>query len=66
MFFKKSDESKLQPKYKATYKSLYSGDIQEINIIKPTSALAYALRQNEDIWEMYILVCVTPLDKSEQ
>lgn len=60
MFLKKKDEQQ-QLKYKATYKSLYSGSIKEFAIAEPANALAYSLQHGEGIWEMYVLISVIPL-----
>lgn len=65
MFFKRKDESE-KPKYKATYKSLYSGNTKEFTVVEPTKALAYFLQKGEGILEMYTLVSIMPLDKVEQ
>ena len=65
MFLKRKDEQKQLKKYKATYKSLYSGNVKEFAIAEPTNALAYFLQKGEGISEMYILISVTPLDVAE-
>lgn len=65
MFFKRKDEPK-NPKYKATYKSLHSGNIKEFAIVEPTEALANFLQKGDDIWEMYMLASVTPLNEEER
>lgn len=65
MFFKRKDEPS-NPKYKATYKSLHSGNIKEFAIVEPTEAQANFLQKGNNIWEMYILVSVTPLSEKEQ
>ena len=52
-------------KYKAIYKSLYSGNTKELNVIAPTQALSGFLEEDNDIWEVYMLVSVMPLDKIE-
>ena len=65
MFFKRKDEPK-NPKYKATYRGSYNGNIKEFAIAEPTEALTAFLQKNEeDIWEMYALVNIAPLSKEE-
>lgn len=66
MFFKKEKENKQeQPQklYKATYKSLHSGNIKEFKIECQTKTLTSFLQKGENIWEMYMLVSVTPLEE---
>lgn len=65
MFFKRKDESK-KPIYKAIYKSLHSGETKVFAVAEPTEALVNFLQKGEDIWEMYMLVSVIPLNKGEQ
>ena len=64
MNFEMKCESK-KHKYKAIYKSLYSGNTKELNVIAPTQALSSFLEENNDIWEMYVLVSVIPLNKTK-
>ena len=64
MGFKMKCESK-KHKYKAIYKSLYSGNTKELNVIAPTQALSSFLEEDNDIWEVYMLISVIPLDKTE-
>lgn len=64
MFFKRKDESE-KPEYKATYKSLYSGNTKEFTVTEPTEALANFLQKSEGIWEMYTLVSIMPFGKVE-
>lgn len=64
MLLKKKDELK-NPKYKAIYKSLHSGNIKEFTIVKLEEALAYFLQEGKGIWEMYMLTSVIPLSTEE-
>ena len=65
MFFKKETEQK-KPKYKATYKSLHSGNTKVFAVVEPTEALANFLQKGEDILEMYMLTSIVPLSEEEQ
>lgn len=65
MFFKRKDELERSKNYKAIYKSLHSGNIKEIAVAEPTSVLVNFLQQNEDIWEVYMLTSVVPLNGEE-
>ena len=65
MFFKRKDEPEKPKHYKAIYKSLHSGDTKEIAIAEPTGALRDFLQKGENIWEVYTLICVVPLNKEE-
>ena len=62
MFFKKEPEQK-KPKYEATYKSLYSGNTKVFIIVEPTEALINFLQKDENIWEMYMLTSIVPLNE---
>lgn len=55
-----------KPKYKALYKSLYSGNIKEFSVVKPTDAITDFLAEGEDVVERYMLVSVTPLVEEKQ
>ena len=57
MFTTKKDKQK-ELKYKATYKSLHSGDTKVFAVAEPTEELTNFLQKGEDIWEMYMLVSV--------
>lgn len=63
MFFKKKNEPK-EFKYKATYKSMYSGDIKEFAVAEP-NALVNFLQEKEGIYEMYTLLSVVPLNETD-
>jgi hypothetical protein len=62
MFFQKEPKQK-KPKYKATYKSLHSGNTKVFAVAEPTEALLNFLQKGEDIWEMYMLTSVVPLSE---
>lgn len=64
MNFRRKHEKK-ECKYKALYKGLYSGNIEEIPVVEPMEALAGFLQEGKDIWEVYTLISVIPLDKTE-
>ena len=62
MFLKKETKQE-KPKYKATYKSLHSGNTKVFAVAEPTEALSNFLQKGEDIWEMYMLTSVVPLSE---
>lgn len=64
LFNKKGEQEK--PKYEAIYKSLYSGKTRDCVVAEPTDAMAYFLYEDEDVWEMYMLVSVMPLDITKE
>lgn len=65
MVFKRKDEQ-LQSKYKAIYKSLYSEKTIKIFVSEPTDAMAYFVQgSDDDVFEMYMLIGVIPLDKED-
>ena len=64
MLFKKENES-VKPKYKATYKSLHSGETKTCFVIEPTGAFANCLVKSGGIWEMYMLTCVELIKDEE-
>lgn len=66
MFLKRERETdKPKKQYKATYKSLHSGNIKHFSITSVDDALVNFLQQSGDIWEMYMLISVMPLNKTE-
>ena len=65
MIFKKKDEPK-KPRYKATYKSLHSGNVKLFTVAEPKEALANFLQKGEGIWEVYMLTSIIPLSEEEQ
>lgn len=66
MFLKRKCETdKPKKQYKATYKSLHSGNTMHFVITNPEKALANFLQESGDILEMYMLISVMPLNKTE-
>lgn len=58
-------DNQYKAKYKATYKCLHCENITTYSIASPAEAEIYFLQQSGDIWEVYMLVSITPLDESE-
>ena len=66
MFFERGNKDKQEKaKYKATYKSLHSGNTRTFASVNPVETLTHFLQKNDNVWEMYVLVSITPIDETE-
>lgn len=66
MFFKRNRNKQKDYKYRATYKSLYSGDVKEFLVVERGDAIVNFLQEGDNnVWESYMLTSVSPIDKRD-